>query len=252
MIPEIEELIKFRDEHAIVARIASYKIGITERSLIRLEQNHNQPKPETLKKIRNYLKREKAKIRREEERQVESIKIPLLELINSEGSEFIPKPLKSGRYQPSVEKNGILLHSVFLKNLVETLKTDESIIIKTLEILASEGRIKIFKLTISNKGPADNNFRIRCELGIGERDIHTSKITVLRLFKDDPLIEEELKEVILNLGERISYERKRKHDFFQKKYGGVGDGSAVEKMLRKEDEKDARIIRDALLEKAKK
>lgn len=248
MVPEIEELKKFRDENCIVARVASRDIGITERHLYRLERNAHRPKPDTLEKIKNYLKTKKAEMEKWRKKQIETIESPLLELINSGEYQFLPKPIKPGRYQPQVEKNGVLYHSVYLKNLVPGLKQTEEIIIKTLEALTHEGRIKIHKLSIAPQ-PANNDIRIHCEVGTGQRDLISSQVTETRLYKDVPLDIEELKSkgIILNLDRQIKDMRKRKHASFQKKYGMISDGSAIEKQLRLEDEFDRRKEREELI-----
>lgn len=248
MIEIVERLKKAREKYCLTLFDVSLQTGIRERVLWSWERNNHKPQKVHIEKITKFLIELEKEKKMEEKKQIQSLKIPLVELINNGEYEFIAMPKKPGKYQPDIERNGVLWHSIYTKKLVSGLEQSEEIIIGALEMLACEGRIKIHGLSIAPT-PADSDIRVRCEIGCGQRDLLNSQITTTRLYKDVPLDQEELKskEIILNLGEQILDMRKRKFEHFQAIYGVISDGSAIERQLRLEDEEDKRKFEDAII-----
>lgn len=248
MLDEIRTLINLREQHCIVLSKAAQGIGVTESCLFRLEHgNSHKPKPATLLKIREYISLIKKQHDEEAKSDIEKAIPIILDQINS-SYELIPWPSKPRKFQAMVEREGLLFHSVYLRKLTELTGASEDVVIDSLENLCRTGRVKIFGLTISHK-IADDNFRIRCELGRGERSLlNRLEIKVVRLYRFLPLRKEELKakEVLLDIRKIIEGERLKKQRFFDKRHGHA-DGHVTEFQLRREEREEAAEERDSIL-----
>lgn len=248
MLDEIKQLIQIREEYCIVRSVASREIGITESALYRLENgNSEKPKPQTLLKIRAYIERIKKEHDEAMKSDIEKATDPILDFINS-SFELIPWPSSARRFQPTIEREGLLFHSIFLKNLTTITDEKKDVAIDVIEQLCRTGHLKCFGLIISHK-ISDEDFKIRFELGRGERDLSNRlEIKIVRLYRYAPLTEQErgAREVILNIRERIESERIKKDEWFETRYGS-SDGHTTEFLIRRQEREESMEQREAIL-----
>lgn len=235
MIEEIKELKKFRDEFVLTRFEVCLELNIREMSLYNWENNNHNPSPQHRKAILDYMRKFRERMEAEEKREIENRIDSVLAGIYGGEHIFIPVPEKPGKFAPATCPTGKLWRSITLWRIKEITKANETILIKTLELLARQGRIKLIHISV-NPSLSSNDIHFKFDLGTARRDIYKRSVEAVRLYKKQSLSKTELesKEIILNIQERIDYLRADKKAFFDSRHGKPSD-SALERQFAKED-----------------
>jgi len=251
----IDELKKIREEYQITMFEISQGCQVKERSVQRWLTNGNssKPQPAHFSKIKKFIVETRTKFRVEEQAEIIKYKEPVLAEINSGQHDFIPRPETPGKFAPGVCSTGLLRRSISLWRLKEITQdqANEVILLKVLQELAQEGRIKLIHLAVARSLSSDDvNFKF--ELGSATRDIYKNSVEAIRLYRSKPLSKEqrESKEIILNIQDRIDYLRADKRKFFDSRHGVSKEGEIEKEMLR-EDRQAELEQREAALRTAR-
>lgn len=241
MIEEVRELKEFRDEFVLTRYEVCQELGIREMSLYNWENNNHNPSQKHRKLIRNYVKNFRMRAKAEERREIGKYRDLVLAEIYRGAHTFIPVPETPGKFAPGICPTGLLWRSITLWRLKEVTRdqASETILIKTLELLARRGLIKLFHIAVDPSISSDDiSFKI--ELGKARRDIYKNTVEAIRLYRTKPLSEEEResKEVILNIQDRVSILRTDKRKFFDGRHGTSRANETEKEIMREERQAD--------------
>lgn len=245
MIEEVRELKKFRDEFILTRYEVCQELNIREMSLYNWENNNHSPSPHHRKAILDYMRKFRLRMEAEEKREIEKHRDIVLNEIYQGEHTFIPKPEIPGKFAPLTYPTGLLWRSISLWRLKEITKeqASETTLIKILQLLSEQGRIRLFHLAVDPSLSSDD-VRFKVELGKAKRDVYKNVVEAVRLYKNKPLSKTELEsaEVILNIQERIDYLRADKRKFFDERHG-VSRAGEIEKEFLKEDRESETELR---------
>ena len=240
MSETIEKLKELREQFQLTKIEIADGCNVREMTVHRWLTNNNAPHPQHISAIEKFVSSARKRFAIEEKKEIEKC-IPLIvPLIYNGDYEFFPIPKM--KETATLCPQGRLRRVIKLSECAETtgkLLTN-SIVIKSIEAIARRGLIQIFDLKLDRR-LSYNDVSFFLDLGTAKREMPSNVITPERLFKDEPIPNDAVKEaesgeaLLLDVEKVIKALRMQKRKSCEAQFGTVSD---MEQKLHAEDLQD--------------